>query len=179
VHLSGHSSGGGLICRFVEYVGRDESRELSALVDRIVLLAPYVHWDYPPNTPANSSYSILHMPTVMEVARGATHRYTVGFNLGDRAEDPWAVRKWTQEMAGAMAAYGPATAWPYFTVPTACVIGTREELFDIDGTRLEHAKAANPGPFVVLDDASHIGMRWRQELADFMASFAKDRSSLQ
>jgi hypothetical protein len=176
VHLSGHSSGGGLICRFVEYVGRDETRKLSRLVDGIVLLAPYVHWEYPPNTPANSRYSILHMPTVIEVARGATHRYTLGFNLSDwQVEDPWAVWKWTQEMAAAMAAYGPTSAWPHFTVPTAYVIGTREELFDVDKAREEHAKAANPGPFVVLEDASHIGMRWREELASFMASFAQRR----
>jgi alpha-beta hydrolase superfamily lysophospholipase len=172
VHLSGHSSGGGLICRFVETVGRDESKELERLVDSIVLLAPFVHWNYTANTPANSKYSTLHMPTVMEVARGATHRYTVGFNLGDRRDDPWVVWKWTQEMASAMAAYGPTSAWPFFTVPTAYVIGTREELFDIDKARKEHAKAASPGPFVVLDGASHIGMRWREDLADFMASFA-------
>ena len=175
VHLSGHSSGGGLICRFVEYVGRDEAKELSRLVDSVVLLAPYVHWEYPANTPANSNYSILHMPTVMEVASGATHRYTVGFNLGDRLDDPWAVWKWTQEMAAAMAAYGPTSAWPHFTVPTAYVIGTREELFDIEKARQEHAQAANSGPFVVLDGASHIGMRWREDLADFMASFAKEQ----
>ncbi len=176
VHLSGHSSGGGLICRFVEYVGRDQAKELEQLVDSIVLLAPYVHWDYPANTPANSKYSILHMPTVMEVARGATHRYTVGFNLGDRPDDPWAVWKWTQEMAAAMAAYGPTSAWPHFTVPTAYVIGTREELFDIEKARQQHAKAASPGPFVVLEGASHIGMRWREDLADFMASFARGDS---
>ena len=172
LHLAGHSSGGGLICRFVEYIERTAGN-LSLLVESIVLLAPYVHWDYPPNTPANSRYSVLHMPTVMEVARGATHRYTLGFNLVDR-QDPWAVGKWTQETAAAMAAYGPTSPWPYFTVPTAYVIGTREELFDIDKARREHAKTAQPGPFVVLDDASHLGMRWRLELTDFMASFARD-----
>ena len=173
LHLAGHSSGGGLICRFVEKVAR-QAADLSLLVDSIVLLAPYVHWDYPPNTPANSRYSILHMPTVMEVARGATHRYTLGFNLAGR-QDPWAVGKWTQETAAAMAAYGPTSPWPYFKVPTAYVIGTREELFDIDKARQEHAKAAQPGPFVVLEDASHLGMRWRHELTDFMASFARNQ----
>ena len=184
VFLSGHSSGGGLICRFVEYVGRDDDKELAQLADGIVLLAPFVHWNYPPNTAGNSRYSVIHMPTVMEVARGAKHRYTLGFNLGNRPggtgnrpPDPWVVSKWTQEMASAMAAYSPSSVWSYFTVPTAYVIGTREELFDIDQAKAEHQKAGNPGPFLVLDGASHIGMRWRDELASFMTSFAESADS--
>ncbi len=39
--------------------------------------------------------------------------------------------------------------------------------------RVEHAKAANAGPFVVIEGASHLGIWYRQELVDFMTDFAK------
>lgn len=175
--LSGHSSGGGLICRFVEYIGRDSQKKLLDLVDGIVLMAPFVHWNYPANTPTNDLYSVVHMPTVQASIRGEKHRYVLGFNIaGRRASDPWVVGKWTQEMTSAMAAYSPASFWRYCTVPTAYAIGGREELFDIDKARAEHAKATVPGPFVVIDDASHLGIRWHQELVDFMTRFAANPS---
>jgi alpha-beta hydrolase superfamily lysophospholipase len=175
VHLSGHSSGGGLICRFAEYVGRNSQKNLADLVDSVVLLAPFIHWNYPANSDVNDRYSVVHVPSIQASIRGEKHRYVLGFNVASRRKlDPWIVGKWTQEMTSGMAAYSPDSFWQHFTVPTAYAIGAREELFDIEKARGEHAKAKNAGAFVVIEDASHLGIRYRKELADFMTDFVQN-----
>ena len=46
-HLAGHSSGGGAISHFVEYVNKTLEKDLADVVDSIALVAPYNHYQAP------------------------------------------------------------------------------------------------------------------------------------
>ncbi len=165
IHLGGHSSGGGCLSRFAEVFGGE-------LVDSFVLIAPFNHFQQPQNIQhTNSSYSIVSPTAIGKAAGGQPHLYVLGFNLPgrDTAEAREATRllidRWTFPMMQGMAATSPNSFWEGFTKPVLWIAGEKDELFDIEICRQQHARAKAGGEFVVIENTSHLGLQWSDEVA--------------
>ncbi|MFX1466367.1 MAG: alpha/beta hydrolase [Promethearchaeota archaeon] len=186
-HLAGHSSGGGCISHFVEYVNKTLKKDLADVVDSIALVAPYNHYQAPNHIrETNDKYALVHDYALQKAISGDTHVYCVGFNhkfanetINAAMQDPLRVSYWTWNMVNGMAATSATMFWSYYNVPVMLIIGDKDVLFDINETRNQFEQAPEARAFVVLENHSHIGMAWSDESAAVLAQFFENPNSVQ
>jgi len=187
-HLAGHSSGGGCISHFVEYVNKTLEKDLAEVVDSIALVAPYNHFQAPNHIrETNDKYALVHDYAIQKATSGGDiHVYCVGFNhkfanetINAAMQDPLRVNQWTWTMVNGMAAMSSTMFWSYYNVPVMLIIGDKDALFDIDETRNQFEQAPEARAFVVLENHSHIGMAWSDESAAVLAQFFENPDSVQ
>ncbi len=93
------------------------------------------------------------------------HRFVLGFNLNaSHQSDELSVSRWTWNMVQAMAATNVDDFWTKYTKPVIFVAGKKDELFDLEECRRQHALAAVGGSFVSIEDTTRIGLRMSEEV---------------
>lgn len=172
IHLAGHSSGGGCISRFVEHID-------ISMVDGFALLGPYNNWQQPQNiAETNNRYSYVDMDLLMnEAIPNNPHRYVLAFNLAKPQSDELSIARWTWNMVQAMAATNADDFWAKYTKPVMFIAGEKDELFDLEECRRQHSRAAAAGPFVVIEDTSHIGLKMSVRVCEALAKWFTDAAS--
>ncbi len=171
--VGGHSSGAGVVSRWVEGGG-------SAHADGFVLVAPYNHPDQPQVRPevqlqcpdmAGTQYARLDLGALGDALRGNAHRYVLSFHKPPAYTDPLDVLDYTWTTVQGMAATGPTAFWGAYTRPVLVVAGSQDALLDPDITQTQAALAAD-GRFIELDEHSHVGLSWSDDVAAELAAFA-------
>ncbi|MFT5584856.1 MAG: alpha-beta hydrolase superfamily lysophospholipase [Cognaticolwellia sp.] len=173
--LGGHSSGGGVVSRWVEGGG-------SAHADAFALVAPYNHPDQPQVRPevlldcpdiGGTLYARLDFGALGEALRGNAHRYVLSFHKPPEYTDPLDVLDYTWNTVQGMATIDPIDFWSAYTKPVLVVAGSQDALLDSAITK-EQAELAAQGQFIEMDDHSHVGLSWSDEVAAELADFAVD-----
>jgi len=176
VHLMGHSSGGGLVSRFVELTG-------AVGVRSVVLLAPYNHPDQPqvrdavqldcPQV-AGTEYARLDLGALGDALRGNDHRYVLRFVKDAELTTPLDTLAYTWTMTQGLAATDPVAFWRTYDLPVVLIAGAEDHLLLPGRSEAQVARAAQ-GSFVLVDDTSHIGLIWSEEVADHVAGWVSAR----
>lgn len=166
--LGGHSSGGGIVSRYVEN-GGDYS------VDGVILCGPFNHSDQPQNvTEAVNAYAIVDMGALGDALRGNTHRYVIGFNMGDIPGLELSVFQYTYNTMIGSAASDPVKFLNAYSKPVLWIHGQSDQLFDETICRAEFAKIADAqgkNRFTVISNTSHIGLTWSEETGTVISNW--------
>ena len=177
-HLVGHSSGGGLISRYLENTGA------SGLAS-VTLLAPYNHPDQPQVRPsvqlqcetyAGTDYARLDLGALGDALRGNLHRYVLTFHKGDTLTDPIDTLAYTWATVQGMAARDPDHFWTTHTAPLLFVAADQDHLLDSEESARQAARAAGPHRFVEMADTSHIGLAWSEAVGREVADHILEHS---
>ena len=156
-HLVGHSSGGGLVSRYVENTGASGLASVS-------LLAPYNHPDQPQvreavrlqcERYAGTDYARLDLGALGDALRGNLHRYVLTFHKGDTLTDPLDTLAHTWATVQGMATRDPDPPGP----PTRlhAVHRRRDHLLDPMESSRQVGRAAGPHRFVEMPDTATSG----------------------
>ena len=178
IFLSGHSSGAGLVARYVQSMGMSE-------LAGAILLAPFLHPDQPQNDLSTwdcgrvvgTTYARVKLGAVGEAQRGNTHRYVLDLAKGPAYADPLDTIAYTWTTMTGLATRDATSFHAAFTAPTLWIAGERDALLDLERSRPEHAKLPGRAGFVTVRDTSHVGVSWSPRVAELMASFAKDTAA--
>lgn len=166
IHLAGHSSGGGCVSRFVEHMD-------ISMVDSFALIGPYNNFYQPQNiAETNNMYAYVDMDLLMnEAISNNPHLYVLGFNLSKYQSDELSIARWTWNMTQAMATTNADDFWAKYTKPVMFVAAEKDELFDLEECRRQHALAAVQGPFVIIENTTHIGLKISEKLCETLAKW--------
>lgn len=169
VFLCGHSSGCGVISRYVESSG-------NAAIAGTVLVGPFNHYDQPQNNhfSTNECYSILDMGALGDALRGNVHRYVIGFNLGDLPGLDLSVVQYTYNTMIGSSASDPTLFLYAYSRPVLWIHGEKDELFDPAISRQQFdyiPDGESKNQFVVLSNTSHIGLSWSEEAGSVISGW--------
>lgn len=172
VHLVGHSSGGGVVSRFVETTG-------AAGIRSVVLLAPYNHPDQPQIRPevrldcptlAGTSYARVDLGALGAALRGDVHRFVLRFHKSPTFTDPLDTLAYTWTTMTGMATTDPVGFWDVFDLPVLLVAAEEDHLLDPDRA-VEEVARARDGHAWRVSDTSHVGLAWRADVAAGLAAW--------
>lgn len=167
-HLVGHSSGGGLVSRYLENAG---GRGIAS----VSLLAPYNHPDQPQvrasvqldcEDYAGTDYARLDLGALGDALRGNLHRYVLSFHKGDTLTDPLDTLAYTWATVEGMAARDPDTFWRAHTAPLLFLAADSDVLLDPNESAQQAARSAGPNTYVLVADTSHVGLAWSAEVGE-------------
>ena len=173
--VAGHSSGAGVVARYVEQTGM-------AHLAGAMQLTPFHHPDQPQNAletwdcgrMAGSGYARVDLGAFGDGRRGNGHRYVLSFHKNDEYVTTLDTTQYSYNTVLGMAATGPDSFHDAFTKPTLWVAAEHDALLDLDISRQEFSRLANPQAFVEVRNTSHIGVSWSDDVAAVMADFAFD-----
>ena len=179
IWLAGHSSGAGVVARYVEQTGM-------AHLGGAMQLAPFHHSDQPQNAleswdcgrAAGTGYARVDLGALGDARRGNVHRYVMSFHKDPEYQTDLDTLRYSYTTMLGMAATDADSFHAAFTKPTLWVVGERDVLFDLEASREEHERLAAPGAFVLVRETSHIGVSWSDAVAEVMADFAHDPESV-
>ena len=172
LHLGGHSSGGGVVSRYVESTG-------APFVDSIVLVAPYNHPDQPQvresvkldcSELAGTAYAQVDLGALGDALRGNVHRYVLTLNKSETYTDPLDTLAYSYTTMVGMAADTPAAFWSAYSQPVLLIAGSEDHLLDPDISAEQVALAAD-GHFELIEDTSHIGLIWSHDVIAAVAGW--------
>ncbi len=175
LYLVGHSSGAGLVSRFVETGG---PRDLAGLV----LMTPFHHADQPQNTllsfecgrVVGSDYARVDLGAVGDARRGNPHRYVLSLDKPAELSDPLDTLRYTFTMMQGLAVVDATTFAESLYLPTLWVAASEDALLNLDASRSEFARIPGGVDFVVIN-ASHVGVSWLDDSAAAIAAFVGQR----
>ncbi len=178
VTLAGHSSGAGLVARFIESAGM-------AQLAGAALLAPFHHSEQPQNAldawecgrVVGTTYARVDLGALGAARRGRPHRYVLRLEKEPSLSDARDTLRYTYTMMTGLAVADPNGFHRAFTGSTLWVAGDRDALLDLEASRAEYARLPGGAGFVVVRDTSHVGVSWSTGVARRLASFAKDPSA--
>jgi alpha-beta hydrolase superfamily lysophospholipase len=171
MHLVGHSSGGGVVSRYVENASAHGLASVS-------LLAPYNHPDQPQVRPevqlaceglGGTEYARLDMGALGDALRGNDHRYVLSFHKGESYTDALDTLAYTWTTVQGMAARNPDDFWQAHTAPLLFVAAAQDHLLDPDESAVQAERAAGPLEFWLVPDTSHVGLAWSAEVGSRVA----------
>ncbi len=171
--VGGHSSGGGVVSRWVEGGG-------SSQADAFALVAPYNHPDQPQVRPevllecldvGGTLYARLDFGALGDALRGNAHRYVLSFHKPAEYTHPLDVLDYTWNTVQGMSTTEPTAFWAAYTKPVVVVAGSEDVLLDPALTRTQ-AGLAPHAQFIEMADHSHVGLIWSDEVAAELAEFA-------
>lgn len=175
IALGGHSSGGGVVSRYVEGSGAPG-------VGKVVLLAPYNHPEQPqireevvlecPET-VGTSYAQVDLGALGDALRGNIHRFVLQLNKSEQYTDPLDTTAYSYTTMTGMAASTPQDFWAAYRVPVLLLTGTEDHLLDPQRSEDEVYRATQ-GVFGELPMTSHIGILWSTDAAKQAAGFLQD-----
>lgn len=172
--LAGHSSGGGVVSRYVEHGGL-------STVDAVALIAPFNHADQPQNNDqserlcpdqAGSPYAQLDLGALGDALRGNTHRYVLDLVKDEAYQAPLDTQRYTYTTMLGMATTDAEGFLQAFATPTLWIAGRADALFDLERSRAQLDAMPGGGPFVEVLDTSHIGLTWSPNVARELARWA-------
>jgi alpha-beta hydrolase superfamily lysophospholipase len=170
LHAGGHSSGGGMVSRWVERGG-------AALLHSVGLVAPYNHPEQPqvrsevlldcPDL-AGTSYAQLDLGDLGAALRGEPHRFVLRLVKEPELADPLDTLAYTWTTTQGIATSDASAFWGAYSVPVLLVAGSEDALLD-PGRSADEVSRAAVGSFVELADTSHVGLAWSDEVAEALA----------
>lgn len=173
VHLIGHSSGGGVVARYVEHAG-------GHAVASIALVAPFLHAKQrhadgrvDPECRNTNAYAQIDMGALGAALRGDGHRYVLTFNKATEYRDALDTLHNTYNTMVGMQVSHLETYRSAFTLPTLWVAADQDTLFDVERSRAESAGFPALRAFVVVRETSHIGLTWSREVGALMARWMR------
>lgn len=175
VGLAGHSSGAGVVSRYVEH-------NSMAGLDSVSLLAPMNHYDQPQvrddsdllcEDTVGTTYAQVDLGALGDALRGNEHRYVIDFRKDPEFTTPLDTLRYTWSTLQGMNATDPDTFWGAYNKPHLYIAADGDALLDVAISMSEHARAPGGGSFVVVNDTSHIGLAWSDGVAGTMADWAK------
>lgn len=173
VALVGHSSGGGLISRYIETTGMSS-------VDTVVLVAPFNHYEQPQNVDAadelcegtaGTRYAQLDLGALGDALRGNRHRYVLDLVKGPEKTAPLDTTRYTYTMMSGMGATAPETFLLAYTRPTLWIAAREDALLELAPSRDQFQRMPGGGRFVVVENTSHVGLSWSAEVASQIADW--------
>lgn len=178
--LVGHSSGGGVVSRFVEHGGLSQ-------VDRVALVAPFNHYSQPQNVGllvgceglAGTAYAQIDLGAIGAAIRGDVHRYVLRFHKDDAYTTVLDTPANTYTTQQGMAAENPDDFLAAYQQPTLWIAAEEDAVLDLDLSEQQHARMPGGGPFVIAAQTSHIGLAWSDSVAGVLAQWALDPDSVQ
>ena len=174
VILAGHSSGGGVVSRFVEHGGL-------ASVDSVALIAPFHSPEQPQNLDegarlcpgqAGSAYAQLDLGALGAALRGDTHRYVLDLVKAPEYQAPLDVRRYSYTTMLGMATLDADSFFPAYDRPTLWIAGEHDAVLDLERSRAQFERLPGGGAFVEVLDTSHIGLSWSAGVAELLARWA-------
>jgi pimeloyl-ACP methyl ester carboxylesterase len=181
IHLAGHSSGGGLVARFVQYNGTDS-------IDSVALLAPYLHYEQrhadtgakgvPRCACVAADYAQVQPEALVAALQGHIHRYVLFFNKEEPLLDSLDTLQNTYSAMMCMQVANIDNYYHSFTKPTLWVAAELDTLFDLDLAREELALYPGGGVFVTVRNTSHVGLIWSDAVAAMLAQWVTDPDSV-
>ena len=158
--LAGHSSGAGLVSRYVENVG-------FAGLDAVALVAPHHHAEQPQNEDLevcggvlDNGYAVVDLGAVGAALRGDKHRYTLSFRKEPEYTDPLDTLKNSFTTMLGMQTSDATTFLDAYTEPILWVAAEDDALLELEVQRQEFEKMPGGGAFVVFEETSHVGLAW-------------------
>ncbi len=179
--LSGHSSGGGVVSRYVETGGL-------AVVDSVALLAPFNHFEQPQNVDfsdqlcpgtAGTAYAQLDLGALGDALRGNRHRYVLDFVKEPDLTTELDTLHYSYTTMLGMAADDPDDFLAAYSEPTLWVAAEQDALLDLDESRAQFERMPGGGAFVTVRDTSHVGLSWSDAVAGLLAQWATDPDSVE
>ena len=173
LHLGGHSSGGGVVSRYLENAGPGD-------LANVALVAPYNHPDQPQVRKSvqlectdivGTDYARVDLGALGDAIRGNDHRYVISFHKGEAYEQPLDTLAYTYTTLQGMSTTDPDAFWSAFTVPLLFVAGSDDHLLDPDESERQFERAPAGGSFFVAEETSHIGLSWSDEVAAELAAW--------
>jgi len=170
-HLVGHSSGGGLVSRFIENAGAHALSSVS-------LLAPYNHPDQPQVRPevkldcadfTGTEYARVDLGALGDALRGNDHRYVLTFHKNYDYTDPLDTLAYTWNTVQGMSTTNPDSFWAAHTAPLLFIAADRDHLLDPVESARQAERAAGPVEFWKAGDTSHVGLSWSAEVGERVA----------
>ncbi len=118
-YLAGHSSGAGLVARYIEHVG-------TAQLSGAILLAPFLHADQPQNElqtwdcgkVVGTSYARVHLGALGDARRGNPHRYVLSLDKPPELIDDLDTLRYTYTTMNGLAVDDPTLALTTLVAPT-------------------------------------------------------------
>jgi len=161
--IGGHSSGAGILSRYVEHNGDYEFAGS-------IFLAPFNHSSQVQNlTEAVDGYAQVDIGALGDALRGNVHRYVIGFNLGDSLPGlDLSVRQYTYTTMNGSAATDPDAFYSAYSRPVLWLAGSEDQLFNIESCKSEFEKLNDShgnNRFITVEETSHIGISWSSEAA--------------
>lgn len=173
--LAGHSSGAGLVSRFVEHGGMPR-------IDGVILLAPFHHPDQPQNKlveyecgrKQGNGYAVVDMGALGDALRGNVHRYVLQFHKPEPYQHSLDTLHNTYTAMRGMQTESEDSFVHAYNRPILWVAAEADALLDLETQREQFERLPAGGKFVVVRDTSHIGLGWSDGVAQLMASWATD-----
>jgi alpha-beta hydrolase superfamily lysophospholipase len=173
LYLVGHSSGAGLVSRFVETGG---PRDLAGLV----LMTPFHHADQPQNTllsfecgrVVGTDYARVDLGAVGDARRGNVHRYVLSLDKPEALSDPLDTLRYTFTMMQGLAVVDPTSFAESLHLPTLWIAAREDALLNLEASQAEFDRIPGGVDFVVVD-ASHVGVSWLDDSPAAIAAFMR------
>jgi alpha-beta hydrolase superfamily lysophospholipase len=173
--LAGHSSGAGLVARYVEHAGM-------AHLDGVALLAPFLHADQPQNTRSEwecgrvvgTSYARVDLGALGDARRRNPHRYVLSLDKPPELIDPLDTLRYTLTTMEGLAVTDVERFHASLTGPTLWVAAEDDALMDLEASREVYARIPGGAGFVTVRDTSHVGIIWSAQVGQLLATFAAD-----
>ena len=178
--LSGHSSGGGVVSRYVEHGGL-------ATVDGVALIAPFNHPDQAQNLEgaqslcpdtAGSSYAQVDLAALGDALRGNEHRYVLNFVKEPALTTDLDTLRYTYPTVAGMAADDPDGFLAAYVQPVLWLAAEHDAVLDLAASRAQFDRLAGGGAFVTVLGTSHVGLSWSDPVAGVLATWAVDPTAV-
>lgn len=171
--LAGHSSGAGLVARYIEHVGMSHLKGA-------VLLAPFLHPDQPQNEldawecgrVVGTSYARVDLGALGDARRGNPHRYVLSLDKPEALTDSLDTLRYTKTTMQGLAVSDPVGAFAAFTRPTLWMAADQDALLDLETSYSEYERLPAGAGFITVRNTSHVGITWSAEVARRIAQFA-------
>ncbi len=173
VHLIGHSSGGGVVARYIEQAG-------AHAVASVALVAPFLHAEQRHAAgevdlacPDDGAYAQVDAGALGAALRGDIHRYVLRFDKAPAYRDPLdtlhnSYTTMTGMQVSSLDSYRSA-----FVRPTLWVAAEHDALFDVELSRAESRGLPAQRAFVLVRDTSHIGLIWSRAVGALLADWVR------
>ena len=179
VMLMGHSSGGGLVSRYIEGAGM-------AGIDGAILLAPFNHPDQPQNEliswdcgrGVGTAYAQVDLGALGDAMRGNPHRYVLDLVKNEDYRADLDTTRYTATTMLGLSVRDVDRFHAAFSGPTLWVAGDRDALLEVDASRSEFERMPGGAAFLTVRDTSHVGVTWSEGVARVSATFASDPASI-
>ena len=178
--VAGHSSGAGLVLRFLERGGLEQ-------VDGVALLSPFYHPDQPQSSmqefecgrkQSGNGYAVVDLGALGAALRGEVHRYVLSFRKGDAYEQPLDTLQNTYTTMTGMQTSSADDFAAAISTPVLWVAAREDALLDLEIQRREFEKLPEGGHFVVAEQTSHVGLGWSDGVAELLADWATEPDSV-
>ena len=178
INISGHSSGAGVVSRFIEHGGLSE-------VAGVALVSPFNNASQPQNgsIPAptdmcylaytENAYAVVNFGALGDALRGNKHRYTLTFRKEANFQNTLDITANTFTTMMGMQTEDASNFWNAFTNPFLFIAGEKDALLDttISRTQFLLAPGATMANFIVISNTSHIGLSWSDTVANQLDSW--------